>query len=115
MDSFHQNARSYGLPDSSVEYTKDDMRERFKMLALQICPNEYELCDILIDLCYSTENSKQFVWDIAGSTIISNLLNRNGYRLNYPAHEGNEFEYQGEQFSMKTLILYGEQQSDYFE
>lgn len=105
MDSFHQNARAYGLPDSGVEYTKDDMQERFRMLALQICPNELELCDILVDLCYNTENSKQFVWDIAGDIIIENLLNRNGDLIRYPSHGGNEFEYQGEMFSMKELCL----------
>lgn len=112
-DNFSQQARDHRTSNDGESYTKEDLKERFQMLALQICPNEYELCDILIDLCYSTEKSKQFAWDIAGSTIINNLLRRNGYLLRYPAHEGDEFEYQGEQFTMKTLDLSGGQEIDY--
>lgn len=38
-----------------------------------ICPNRFELCDIIIDLCYTKENSKKFAWTVVGNTMIDNL------------------------------------------
>lgn len=58
------------------------MRNAFRRQACIICPNKYELCDILIDLCYSKNNSKQFVWDIVGDVIVENLLKLNSNKYN---------------------------------
>lgn len=79
----------------------------FKRECEQICPNEYELCDILLDMCYQAETSKQFVWDMCGDTILQNLLKKHDYELVYPklVSGQGEFEYCGEQFVMqKTRI-----------
>lgn len=105
LDAFMQKCRETGSSDGYGGYTKDDFAKRFRMFAFQICNNKYELCDIVIDLCYQSEGSKQFAWDVAGDIIIENLLNRNGHLIRYPSHGGNEFEYQGEMFSMKELCL----------
>jgi hypothetical protein len=79
----------------------------FKRECEEICPNEYELCDILLDMCYQAETSKQFVWDMCGDTILQNLLKKHDYELVYPklVSGQGEFEYCGEQFIMqKTRI-----------
>lgn len=105
FDAFMQKCRESGSTDGYCGYTKDDFIHRFKMFASQICSNEYELCDIVVDICYQTEGSKQFAWDVAGSTIIKNLLRKNDYLINYPSRGGYEFEYQGEMFSMESIRL----------
>lgn len=104
-DAFMRECREHGTADGFGGYTQDDFRKRFKAMAFQICSNENELCDIVLDLCYQNESSKQFAWDIAGDVIIKNLLVRRDYNIEYPLRGGNDFEYQGEYFSMKTLQL----------
>ncbi len=74
----------------------------FRTRCVRICPNEKELCDIIVDLCYSSEKSKQFAWDICGETMVENLLEKNGRIINYPqwTDSAGEFEFGGEQFNM---------------
>lgn len=105
VDEFNKYCRENGNADGYGGYTKDDFIRRFKRLAYQICSNKYELCDMVIDICYQSEGSKQFAWDVAGDVIIENLLKRNDYLIEYPSHGGDEFEYQGEMFSMNKLRL----------
>ncbi|MCM1277271.1 MAG: hypothetical protein NC299_18250 [Lachnospiraceae bacterium] len=40
------------------------------------CPNAEQLCDALLEICYSNDNSKKFVWDMCGEQIIENLLKK---------------------------------------
>lgn len=107
IDRYMQNFRLYGVEENPIASSREMLVRKFKMLALQICENEQELCDIVIDICYKSEKSKQFAWDVSGNVIIENLLKRNGYKISYPAHNEPGFTYQGESFSMKTLILDG--------
>lgn len=74
----------------------------FKSECYKSCPNERELCDIVLDICYSREKSKQFAWDICGTTILENLLRRNNNKIKYPqmVSDGGEFTYCGKQFVM---------------
>ena len=72
------------------------------------CSNEDELCNVLIDLCYSTNKNRQLVWDVCGNVIIDNLLKRNKGVIHYPklVTENGDFEYCGKQFKMikKELV-----------
>lgn len=70
----------------------------------KICSNKYELCDIVIDICYQKEVSKQFAWDICGETIVENLLNNSQREISYPEQSeiDHEFVYCGRKFIMKT-------------
>ena len=74
----------------------------FKSECEQICPNKYELCDIVLDICYGNSKSKQFAWDVSGDTILENLLVKNDYIIRFPVRvkEDGEFSYCGENFSM---------------
>lgn len=62
------------------------------------------LCNIIVDICYSTNKSKQFAWDICGEQIIQNLLKRNGNVFSFPVQDKNgDFEFKGDRYSMKYL------------
>ena len=90
--------------------TKSDARkmfvQRFKAKAEKSCSNKDELCNIVLDLCYTTNESKQFAWDVCGDTIIKNLLVKNNYKIKYPElNKNGEIEFGGLRFSMKEATI----------
>lgn len=77
-------------------------KEEFKSLAYTLCNDAEELCNIVVDICYNSNKSKQFVWDICGDVIIRNLLKNNDYKFSYPAIDNDgDIEFGGNKFSMK--------------
>jgi hypothetical protein len=85
--------------DASVK--RKIMKDDFKKECLLVCSNENELCDIVIDLCYTKNNSKQFAWDICGETIIENLLKLNNYKYSFPIQfDDGDIEFGGYRFNM---------------
>lgn len=94
---------------SKQRMTKEERYEQRKLLinnfkekCLEICSNSEELCNILVDLCYKSSKTKQFVWDICGEQIIKNLLIKNNYTVNYPEIDDNgDIEFNGYKFTMK--------------
>jgi hypothetical protein len=82
------------------------MKETFKKACFLICPNEEMLCNIVIDMCYTNNNSKQFAWDICGDVFIKNLLRKNNYEINYPTLcKTGDILFNGQCFKMeKTKI-----------
>lgn len=79
----------------------------FQKECYQICTNAETLCDIALDMCYQSEGSKQFVWDICGSSIVNRLLARNDNTILYPVlvDDGGDFQFCGKQFKMMTKII----------
>lgn len=74
-----------------------------------ICPNEESLCDILLDICYTGKMSKTIVWDVCGTQIIKNMLEKHDNTLTYPEKSENaDFCCCGTQFSNKTIRIGGE-------
>lgn len=74
----------------------------FKSKCLEICSNGYALCDIVLDMCYKTEGSKEFVWDVAPHYVIANLAARHDGVLVYPSRDPDgELEYGGMRFTMR--------------
>lgn len=86
----------------SVESQK--LADRFKEKCEMICTNENELCDIVVDLCYTSDKNKRFAWDICGDTMIRNLLRNNDNTICYPekVDTDGDFTYCGMNFKMKT-------------
>ena len=42
---------------------RESLMEDLKNKLLSICPNEEELCNIVVDICYKkSNNSKHFAW-----------------------------------------------------
>lgn len=99
---YQQLANKQRLDKDEVTVNRNMMLLKFKSKCEEICPNEKELCDIIVDLCYSSSKSKQFVWDICGEVIIDNLLDKNDHMINYPVlvKSDGDFEFGGEQFIM---------------
>lgn len=114
VERFMQRARNERIDEFSNSIKRWILVQSFKMECEQICPNEDELCNIVIDLCYSSEKSKQFAWDICGKKIIQNLLEKSR-ESHYPlkVSEYGDFKYCGEQFIMKKKEL--SDIDDYFE
>lgn len=82
----------------------------FRKKFFEVCSNEYELCDILIDLLYDKVNSKSVVWDICGDTIIENLLRKHNHVISYPecVDSDEEFVCCRNKFRMKTIKIGGD-------
>ena len=99
---YQQLANKQRLDKDEVTVNRNMMLMKFKSKCEEICPNEKELCDIIVDLCYSSSKSKQFAWDICGEVIIDNLLDKNEHMINYPVlvRSDGDFEFGGEQFIM---------------
>jgi len=86
--------------------TRNIFKKDFKDRSHEICSNKEDLCNIIVDLCYKNNFSKQFAWDVCGKSIIENILVKNNYNISYPVKdlEGN-IRYGGELFSMYTENL----------
>jgi len=110
-EAYFQRVAHSGVSDED-ENSEEEFINRFKSAAEKICSNELELCDIVLDICYQTEKSKQFAWKVAGETIIHNLLKRNDYSISFPVNGGDEFEYCGHVFDMRTMYV-GDKIDDY--
>lgn len=76
----------------------------FRRHAFEICLNQWQLTDILIDLCYTKEKNKQFVWDTVGGPIVEKMLKANGGYFYFPIMDPDgDFEYMGERYSMMKV------------
>lgn len=88
--------------DESMERRKQ-LKDGVKIEAIKQCPNEYELANILADLCYGGNCNKQFAWDISGDVFVENLLKKNNYTMTYPVQDDNgDIEYSYEKFKLVT-------------
>ena len=83
--------------------------EHFKDKCDALCLSSEILCDIIVDICYSSNKSKQFAWDVCGEQMVKNLLKLNGNIISYPTQDENgDFEFKGERYSMKYVHIGGE-------
>lgn len=107
MDELAQSQRYEHFDDFELWIKREFIADCFRSEAETICTNEDELCDIVIDLCYKTEKSKQFAWDMCGETMFKNLLNRSDKKLHFPIHSDSEgeFDYCGLKFTMKEVYV----------
>ena len=86
---------------------KSTLDNDFKRQCLCQCSNINYLYNILLDLCYSgSYTDKKFLWEMCGELIVKKLLERTGYKINYPIHdEHGDIEFNGQRFSMKEAEL----------
>ena len=104
VDEFRKKSSVERIDDAQSE--RRNLVEIFKKECELICTNEDELCNIVLDICYKSESSKQFAWDICGNIFIKNLLKRNNYSLSYPEiNNDGEFNYMGYWFTMVNVII----------
>ena len=109
FSEYKKQQRQYSQTNSTY-ISKEDKEEKrmvflesFKVKASEICPNEEDLCNIVLDIAYKG-NSKQFAWDICGDQIIHNLLRKNDNKYTYPMLDDNgDIEWKGYRFTMREV------------
>lgn len=101
------NSEFYADIDDFI--SKEQIADYFAERCAEMCSNKYELCDILIDICYAGRADKEIVWTVCGDTIIENLLKKNNNNLYYPkcVDDSGEFECCGHKFIMTKLKITG--------
>lgn len=102
-----QLKKNHTRSDADDDYAQILMlKQNFQRECELICSNEEQLCDILLDLCYRSEHSKHFVWEMCADTIIKNLLRLNNNTITYLYKDGNgTISYNGETFSVGKKVL----------
>lgn len=95
------NSEYYNDTEDNMD-DKEQIVNYFIEQCAAVCPNQQELCDILIDICYAGRSDKEIVWTVCGETIIQNLLKKNNCNLYYPKRvdDNGEFWCCGSQFAM---------------
>ena len=106
VQDYMQLAKSQRLEKDEVSLCRETMKQSVQMECFKICNNDEQLCNIVLDLCYKTNNSKQFAWDVCGELIIQRLLQNNKYIINYPIiSEDGDIDYCGQKFKMESKII----------
>lgn len=108
-DEFNRKVEQYKIFAYYERADKDEYRNttaamlsQFERDCAEVCSNDEQLCNILLDICYSRSKSKQFVWTVCGDTIISTLLRRNGMKIEYPVLcADGDIEYRGSRFILE--------------
>ena len=80
-EDFRKYWQAEAIVSKLVRRTIDEMYGKkiianmyYRSLCYGVCSNESVLLDILVDLCYTSNASKQFVWDIAPDALFERLL-----------------------------------------
>jgi len=106
LSNYSKLCKKQRIKSSEKNMMRFVMKETFKKACYSICPNEEILCNIVLDICYTTNNSKQFAWDICGNVFIKNLLRLNNYNINYPtACKEGDILFNGEAFKMEQCEI----------
>ena len=108
-DEYNKRLQSYAIKSDYERVDEYDalsdlsmINEEFQRECYKICPDRFELCDILLDMCYKRSSTKRFAWNMCGSEIIENLLNRNNRLISYPTIcADGEIYYGGERFTIE--------------
>ena len=101
-----ENMKNYKISREDFSTDIKNIKDYYKKKCEEICSNSKELCDIVIDLCYSHNKSKSFAWDVCVDQIIENLLEKNENKLSYITADVNgDIEYDGEMFERRCYDL----------
>lgn len=106
VQQYSQTVKSNKVDRTEEKVQRILFKETFKQKALELCNNKYKLSNIILDLCYKKNSTKQFAWDICGDAILETLLEKNNYKITYPVKDDNgNFNFGGYKFSMKEQII----------
>lgn len=98
--------KDYNDTTYDIEDRKVMLHERFSDECNKLCCDEEVLCNIIVDLCYNSNKSKQFAWTLCGDIMIRNLLRNRGSSLYFPVQsEDGDFSYKGLTFKMEVVEI----------
>lgn len=123
-DSYKLKTQNFKINNRGKINDKNDFhrtrlifKNEFEKKAYSICNNKYKLCNIVLDMCYTNDLSKQFAWDICGEIFIENLLNKNNRKIKYLEKIDNDnninilsnninvIEYNGYKFIERIVVI----------
>ena len=112
-EDYNKRLQSYAIKSDYERVDEYDalsdlslINEEFQRECAEICPDRYELCDIVLDLCYKRGSTKRFAWSMCGREIIENLLNSNNRTISYPTlDDDGEVYYGGERFTIEQKVI----------
>jgi hypothetical protein len=108
VQKFQQTIKTERIKDEDIAEQRKSFVDVFIQECSIACPDEKQLANIVIDLCYTTNRSKQFAWDICGTVFIRTLLNKNGNIINFPELDDNgDILFNGLKFKMKSKQIGG--------
>lgn len=107
LQEYMQFSRRERIDEDESATKRSLMISDFKAECERLCSNAAQLCDIILDLCYSRSGSKQLCWDICSEEIIENLLNNNDNTICFPVqNDDGNIEFCGKRFSLKSKEIH---------
>jgi hypothetical protein len=105
------NKKKFVDHDDCEESTTDQilkLNADLEEACFSICSNEQYLCEILLDLCYRDGFDTSIVWNLCGSVVVDKLAQKS-HKFSYPVRNNcGDFWCCGSNFSMKDVIVGGE-------
>ena len=82
----------------------DVVRDSFERECAIVCPDSRSLCNIILDICYTKNATKQFAWKMCGDVIVESLLKKNRMIISYPEKDDmGDIEYGGQRYSVCSV------------
>lgn len=112
-EGYNQSIQQLTVWAKQEHITSDDLVWRHRLLETKcieecnkICPNDDILCNIVLDICYTKEKTKQFAWVVCGENIINNLLKANNNIIQYPMIDSDgDITYRGRTFTINNYRI----------
>jgi len=104
----YKNHFGEGLSKEVIINTKINWKyyyNQYKLRAKDICPNQKELANLVVELCYGKypKKNKKFIWIVASQGVINNLKQS---PLSLPIEDKNgEYEYLGRLYSLREVDI----------
>jgi hypothetical protein len=96
----NQQDSEYEEEYTNVDYDMSD-------ILCEVCSNEEQLCDLMLDYCYQYGGNKEILWNVCGETLVKRLAEGRAFR--YPiVNPDGDFEVQGKKYSMKEYLPGGD-------
>jgi hypothetical protein len=82
--------------------------DNFKEQTIEVCGTIEVATNVLIDICYKDNKSKDLLWELCSEQLIRNLIN-NGYnKIHFPIKaENGDFYFKGDKFKMEEVDANG--------
>lgn len=113
LGEYNRRLRDYTMFASRERVDEDEssahmqvMRIEFRNACDAACSNARALCDILLDICYSRNCTKHFVWNMCGKELVESLLQKNDMTIHFPVlDDGGDIQFAGNRFSIREKRL----------